>query len=107
MKKNQILALLCALLMLFSCVMPVCALIAVEDENGVVHYSTDETTTAPSALKQATQKAINTLQVFWHRWGVLTVIIVLLAAIVIAITISEKERQKKEKPPKPEHGKKS
>lgn len=107
MKKNRILALLCALLMLFSCVTPVCALIAVEDENGVVHYSTDETTTAPSALKQATQKAIDTLQVFWHRWGVLTVIIVLLAAIVIAITISEKERQKKEKPPKPEHGKKS
>ena len=95
MKKNRILALVCAVLMLFSCVLPVCGLIAVEDENGVVHYSTDESTTAPSAFKQATEKAANVLRTFWERWGVLVVVTLVLAAIVIAITISEKEQQKK------------
>ncbi len=103
MKKNRFLALLCALLLAISCVTPAFALIAVQDADGSIHYSTDDPTTAPSPAKEAVQKVMKHVRSFGRRWGVLTVAVVLIVGIVTAVTISEFERQKKEKagqPPK-------
>ena len=103
MKKNRFLALLCAVLLALSCVTPAFAIIAVQDADGSIHYSTEDTTTAPSPAKEAVQKVMKHVRDYGRRWGVLTVAIVLIVGIVAAVTISEFERQKKEqagKPPK-------
>ena len=97
MKKNRILSLVCAVLLMLSFALPACALIAVQDADGNIHYSTDETTTEAEAVQKNENlvKFAQAVQSFWRRWGVLTVAGVLVGAIVIAIVVSESERQKK------------
>lgn len=96
--KKRICALLCALLILASFSCSVSALIIVEDENGVRYSdeSMNTTTTKPNAVAETAKKAMSSVSKFWHRFGFLTVVIVLLVAIVVAIVISEFERQRKE-----------
>ena len=96
---KRILAFLCAVLLLFGSTVPVCALIAVEDENGVVHYSTDEEddTKAPSAVKQWAQRSLQRLKDFWLRRGVLTIAILLVVCILGAVVVLTIEDEKKKK----------
>ena len=107
--KKRICALLCVLLMLVSFSCSVSALIMVEDETGT-RYSDEAmnpTTTKPNAVADTAKKALSAVSKFWHRFGFLTIVIVLLVAIVVAIVISEFERQKKEsRPPRPSKKKK-
>ena len=107
---KRIAALFLALVMLLGFSFSASALIAVEDETGI-RYSdgrekAEQEETQPSAFSVAVKKALERLKTFWNRFGVVSVIVLVLASIVIAIVISEAERQKKEKPPKPIHNKK-
>ena len=109
--KKRIAALFLALVMVLSCVFSASALIAVEDETGIRYSDGREKENQPSAFSVAVKKALNNLKNFWNRFGVLSIVLLVLAAIVIAIVISEAEQQKKrkqekEKAPKPAHHKK-
>ena len=109
---KRIAAFLCALLLLVTGTFSSFALIAVEDENGVIHYSTDEELTgsqkAAQAVKNWFRKGLNNMKSFWQRRGVLTVAILLVVGIlgtVVILTI-EDEKQKKqaiERKPKKNH----
>ena len=109
---KRIMALFCALLLLVTCTFSTFALIAVEDENGVIHYSTDKEPTkaekAKTAVKEWFEKGLERAKNFWQRRGVLTVVILLVVGIlgmVVVLTVEDEKKKKEEaeKRPKKNH----
>ena len=109
---KRIMALICALLLIVTGTLQTFALIAVEDENGVVHYSTDKELTKSEKTKLAVKnwfsKNLERVKNFWQRRGILTVAIVLVVGIlglVVVLTVEDEKKKKAEaeKRPKKNH----
>ena len=109
---KRLMAFLCALLLLVTGTLSTFALIAVEDENGVIHYSTDHELTksekAKLAVKNWFSKGLARAKNFWQRRGVLTIAILLVVGIlatVVVLTVEDekKKKQEAEKRPKKSH----
>ena len=109
---KRFMALLCALLLLVTGTFSTFALIVVEDENGVVHYSTDKEMSkgdkAKLAVKNWFSKGLERVRNFWQRRGVLTIAILLVVGIlgtVVVLTVEDEKKKKQaaEKRPKKSH----
>ena len=100
---KRIAALLCAVLLLFSASVPVYALIAVEDQDGNVYYSSDEQK-EPSAFTKWVRRGLNRAKTFWQNRGILTVAILLIVCIlgtVVVLTVEDEKKKKAEQEKKP------
>lgn len=109
---KRIAALFCAVLLLVFGSVPVHALIAVQDQDGNVYYSSDEQDAAKPTFKTkakaAFRNALNRAKDFWQRRGVLTVAILVIVCIlgtVVVLTIEDEKKKKQaiEKQPKKKH----
>lgn len=105
---KRIAALLLTVLLLVVGSIPVCAVIAVEDEYGNIRYSDDpvvEEKPEPR-IKIWAQDALAKIKTYWQRHGVLTIVLLLVVAIlgtVVVLTVEDEKKKKQalEKQPRP------
>ena len=96
---KRIVALLCVLLLLIGTTVPVCALIAVQDENGEIRYSTDpleeEKPQKLTAVREWAQRVMQRVKQYWQKHGVLTIVILLIVCVLGSVVVMTVEDEKK------------